>query len=56
MSEHKKLDANEPLEDARIKRAKQATETLTAAFDKVDHFLKTHEPRMGTGIEKRSEK
>lgn len=49
INEHKKLDKNEPLEEARIKRAKQATETLTAAFDKIDQFLKSHSPRMGQG-------
>ncbi len=37
-----------PLEEARIKRAKQAVETLTNSFDKIDHFLKTEEPRIGT--------
>lgn len=49
IKEHKKLDKDEPREDARIKRAKQATETLTAAFDKIDKFLKTSSPRMGKG-------
>lgn len=56
MSEHKKLDVNEPLEDVRKKRAKQATETLTAAYDKIDHFLKTNGPRMGTGVKKKEVK
>lgn len=56
LAEHQKLDANEPLEDARIKRAKQASETLTAAFEKVDHFLKTSEPRMGNGRKKKEVK
>lgn len=49
IKEHKKLDKDEPREGARIKRAKQATETLTAAFDKIDKFLKTSSPRMGKG-------
>lgn len=56
MAEHKKLDANEPLEDARKKRAEQAVETLTAAFDKVDHYLKTSTPRMGNGRKKKEVK
>jgi len=49
IKEHKKLDKDEPREEARIKRAKQAAETLTAAFDKIDKFLKTGSPRMGKG-------
>lgn len=35
------MTKNEPLEEARIKRAKQAVDTLTKSFDKIDHFLKT---------------
>jgi transposase len=49
INEHKKLDKNEPLDEARIKRTKQATDTLTNAFDKIDQFLKTSSPRMGQG-------
>jgi len=49
IKEHKKLDKDEPREDARIKRAKQTAETLTAAFEKIDNFLKTSSPRMGKG-------
>ena len=49
IKEHKKFDKDEPREQARIKRAKQATETLTVAFDKIDKFLKTSRPRMGKG-------
>lgn len=49
INEHKKLDQNEPLDEARIKRAKQATETLTKAYNKIDQFLKTSSPRMGKG-------
>lgn len=49
INEHKKLDKDEPREDARIQRARQATETLTAAFDKIDQFLKSNSPRMGKG-------
>ncbi len=49
INEHQKLDKDEPREEARLKRAKQATETLTAAFDKIDKFLKTNSPRMGKG-------
>ena len=49
ITEHKKLDKDEPREEARIKRAKQAEETLTVAFDKIDKFLKASSPRMGKG-------
>lgn len=56
MDEHKKLDANEPLEEARKQRARQAAETLTAAFDKVDSFLKSNSPRMGNGRQKKEVK
>jgi len=49
INEHKQLDKDAPREEARIKRAKQATKTLTAAFDKIDKFLKTSSPRMGKG-------
>ncbi len=49
INEHQKLDKDEPREEVRLKRAKQATETLTAAFDKIDKFLKTNSPRMGKG-------
>ena len=49
INEHKKLDKDEPREEARIKRAKQAAETLTSAFNKIDKFLKTGSPRMGKG-------
>jgi len=53
INEHKKLDKDEPREDARIKRAAQAAETLTTAFEKIDKFLKTSSPRMGKAGYKR---
>jgi len=56
ITEHKKLDKDEPREEARIKRAKQAEETLTAAYDKIDNFLKTTSPRMGKGQVKKEVK
>jgi len=49
IKEHKQLDKDEPREELRIKRAKQAEETLTTAFNKIDRFLKTSSPRMGQG-------
>lgn len=56
VSEHKRLDKNEPRETTRIQRAKQAAETLTAAYDKIDYFLKTSTPRMGSGRKKKEVK
>jgi len=52
IEEDKKLTKNEPLEEARIKRAKQAVETLTKSFNKIDRFLKTESPRIGTSKKK----
>ena len=52
IDEDKKLTKNEPLEAARIKRAKQAAETLTKAYNKIDNFLKTASPRLGNGKKK----
>lgn len=56
INEHKKLDKNEPLDEARIRRAQQATETLTHAYDKIDRFLKTSHPRTGTGRQRKEVK
>ena len=56
VNEHKKLDANEPLEAVRMQRAKQAAETLDKAFEKVDTFLKSNSPRMGNGRQKKEVK
>jgi transposase len=52
IEEDKKLSKNEPKEETRIKRAKQAAETLTAAHEKIEIFLKTAKPRMGKGKQK----
>ncbi len=49
LKEHKKLDKKDPEGEARVQREKQRVETLHAAFDKIDQFLKTHSPRMGQG-------
>jgi len=49
LSEHQKLDKYETRDDARIKRAEQAIETLNKASDKIDRFLKTNSPRKGQG-------
>jgi len=52
IEEDKKLAQNEPKEEARIKRAKKAIETLLAAHEKIDNFLKTATPRRGKGKQK----
>lgn len=49
ITEHKKLDKSESRDDERIKRTEQTIDTLNNAFDKVDHFLKTAQPRIGKG-------
>jgi len=52
VEEDKQLSKNIPLEEERIQREKQATETLTKAFNKIDTFLKKAEPRIGSGKSK----
>jgi len=52
IEEDKRLTKNIPLEEERIQREKQATETLTKAFNKIDKFLKKAEPRIGSGKSK----
>lgn len=49
IEEDKQASKNTPIDEARILRAKQAEETLTKAYKKVDKFLKTASPRMGQG-------
>jgi transposase len=49
LNEHQKLDKYETRDDARIKRAEQAIDTLNKASDKIDQFLKTSSPRIGQG-------
>jgi transposase len=49
LKEHRKLDKKDPEQRARAERVQQTIETLDAAFDKVDRFLKTQTPRMGQG-------
>ena len=47
--EHRELDKRHPDHDTRAQRKQQSIDTLNAAFDRVDRFLKTHSPRMGQG-------
>jgi len=49
VAEHKKLDNNESRDDERIKRTEQAINTLDKAYEKIDKFLKTAQPRIGKG-------
>lgn len=56
VTKHEELDKNEPQEAVRIERAKQAADTLSAAYDKIDHFLKMSTPRMGKGRKKKEVK
>lgn len=49
LTEHQKLDTNDSRDDERLKRAKQAVDTLDKAHEKIDTFLKTASPRMGKG-------
>ena len=49
MNEHKRLDLQETRDEARVQRIQQTIETLDKAHDKIDHFLKTNEPRLGKG-------
>ena len=56
IEEDKKLSQNEPLDEARIKRATQAAESLTTAHNKIEKILKTAEPRTGKGKQKKEVK
>ena len=49
LNEHQKLDKYDTREDARRKRSEQTIETLNAASDRIDQFLKVGSPRMGQG-------
>lgn len=49
LNEHRKLDKRDPDQQAQRQRTQQTADTLNAAFDKIDRFLKTQAPRMGQG-------
>ena len=49
LSEHRQLDKYDTREDGRRKRAEQSIETLNAASDRIEQFLKSNSPRMGQG-------
>ena len=52
IEQDKKQTKNEPMQEARQARAKQAKETLTKSYNKIDQFLKTTSPRLGNGKKK----
>src|SRR3990172_2235271 len=56
LSEHKKADSHQTSEQERQQRARQAIDTLSDAYDKIDEFLKTSSPRMGKGRQVREVK
>jgi len=56
VSEHQRIDGNDSSEQARAARLAQTIETLNESHEKIDQFLKTHEPRIGTGRQKREVK
>lgn len=49
LNEHQKYDKYETRDDARIKRTEQTIETLNAASERINEFLKSNSPRMGQG-------
>jgi len=49
MQEHKRHDKSESRDEARIQRNQQAIDTLNAAFERIDQFLKSESPRKGQG-------
>jgi transposase len=49
LKEHQKFDKHETRDDARLKRIEQTIESLEAASERIDQFLKTNSPRIGQG-------
>ena len=49
LQEQQRIDKQERKDEGRVKRHAQALDTLNAAADKIDQFLKTSSPRMGQG-------
>jgi transposase len=56
MEEHTRCDKNEFDESAKAKRIEQTINTLNKEHDKIEHFLSTNTPRIGTGKTKREVK
>lgn len=49
LDEHRKLDREKGKDQERLKRSRKTIVTLDDAFEKIDQFLKTNQPRMGKG-------
>ncbi len=49
VTEQKKKDKNESLQDERQHRREQCIDTLNRASERIDQFLKSHSPRKGAG-------
>ena len=47
MEEHKRIDANKSHEEVKKQRAEQAIKTLNSCSEKIEKFLRHHEPRKG---------
>lgn len=56
MKQHQKQDQSESRDEARVQRTQQSIDTLNKAFERIDDFLKTSQPRMGKGKIKREVK
>ena len=56
IAEHQKLDLKDNDESEQAKRVQQSIETLNKAADKIDHFLKNNDPRIGQGKTKKEVK
>jgi len=52
IKQDKKNTSNTALDEKRKRHSKQAAETLSKAYKKIDDFLKTAEPRIGAGKRK----
>ncbi|MCP4295750.1 MAG: hypothetical protein GY786_09105 [Proteobacteria bacterium] len=52
LKENRKLDEQENHDEERMRRTQQTIETLDKAFDKVDKFPKTSEPKAGSSKRK----
>lgn len=49
LNQHQNLDKHDSRSEERRRRSEQAVETLNKSFERIDHFLKSHSPRMGQG-------
>jgi hypothetical protein len=49
LAEHQKADKHQAQDEERRQRTQQTVETLNHAYEKIDEFLKTSQPRVGQG-------